>query len=152
MNKSPINYVITVALGALLWVATGALYGKTFSESLILERSTPEEFLAGFRLVLGVAAAIGVINCLYWYYYGSMDATAGDLGKAKRVWVISLVLQLTAAAGLLSGLLFRNLAEGLAATDWLIAFGLISLHTWLFYWLCTYLMSPRTVKYIPLFK
>jgi hypothetical protein len=152
MNRSPINYVITLALGALLWVATGALYGEAFSESLILEQSTPEEFLAGFRLVLGIAAATGIANCLYWYYYGSMDSTAGNLGKAKLVWIVSLVFQATAAASLLSGLLFMNLSEGLSTTDWLIAFALISLHTWVFFWFCTYLMSPRTVKFIPLFK
>ena len=152
MNKSPLNYLITIALGIVLWVITAVFYGGTFSESLILAVSTPEQFLSNFRIMLGIAAAIGIINCLYWYYYGSLDSTAGELGKAKKVWMISFVLQIIASAAILFVLISMNLTEGIATSDWIIAFGLISLHTWFFFWLCTFLMSPRTVQYIPLFK
>ena len=152
MNKSPLNYLITIALGAILWVVTAIFYGGSFSESLMLAKSTPEEFLAHFRMMLGIAAGIGIINCLYWYYYGGLDSTAGDLDKAKKIWWGSFVFQIIAAVGVLFGLVFMNLSEGILTTDWLITFGLITLHTWFFFWLCTFLMSPRTVKYIPLFR
>lgn len=70
MNKSPMNYLITIAFGAILWIATAIFYGGTFSESLMLAESTPEEFLANFRIMLGVAAGLGILTCVYWYYYG----------------------------------------------------------------------------------
>jgi|ERR1035437_443560 hypothetical protein len=152
MNRSPLNYIITIALGGVLWIVTAIFYGGTFSESLMLAISTPEAFLANFRLIMGIAAGIGIISCLYWYYYGGLDSTAGNLQKAKRIWWILFIIQFLAAAAALFVLVFMNLKEGILTTDWLITFGLLSLHTWFFFWLSTFLMSPRTVKYIPLFK
>lgn len=152
MNKSPLNYLITAALGAILWVVTAIFISGAFSESLMLAVSTPEEFVANLRMMLGIAAGIGILNCLYWYYYGGKDSTAGDLGKAKKIWWGSFIIQIVASVALLLGLVFINIAEGIVTIDWLITFGLISLHTWFFFWLCTFLMSPPTVKFIPLFK
>ncbi|MEJ7736777.1 MAG: hypothetical protein WKF97_05055 [Chitinophagaceae bacterium] len=152
MNKSPLNYLITVALGVVLWVITAVFYGGTFSESLILNTSTPDQFLSHLRIMLGIAAAIGILNTIYWYYYGSLDSTAAELNKAKKVWMISFILQIIASVAILFVLIALYLTEGVATADWLIAFALMSLHTWFFYWLCTFLMSPRTVQYIPLFK
>lgn len=152
MNKSPLNYLITIALGAILWVITAIFYGGSFAEVLMLTTATPEEFLARLRIMLGIGAAIGIINTLFWFYFGDLTSTAGDLGKAKKVWWSSFISQIFLAVAILFGLVFWNLNEGILTIDWLIVFGLISLHTWFFFWICTFLMSPRTVKYIPLFK
>lgn len=152
MNKSPLNYLITIALGVLLWVITAIFYGGTFSESLILAVSTPEDFLANFRVILGIAAFIGMANCLYWYYYGDLSSTAGVLGKAKRLWWILFIIQVIMSVVLLVVLVTRNLSEGILTSDWLITYALLSLHTWFFFWICTFLMSPRPVKNIPLFR
>ncbi len=152
MNKSPLNFLVTIALGGFFWVVTAIFYGGSFSESLMLATKTPEEFLANFRLVLGIAAIIGIANCLYWYYYGSLDSTAGNLNKAKKVWWTSFIFQIAASVAILFILVAMNLEEGVLTKDWLITYLLISLLTWFFFWLCTFLMSPRTVKFIPLFK
>lgn len=152
MNKSPLNYLVMIVLGTILWVITAIFYGGTFSESLTLATSTPEDFLAHLRIMLGIAAVIGILGCMYWFYFGNLDATAGDLTKAKRVWWIWFVFEIAASAIILFSLVYMNLKEGIQTSDWLIAFGLLSVHTWFFFWLCTFLMSPRTVKYIPLFK
>ena len=152
MNKSPLNYLTAIALAAILWVVTAIFIGGLFSESMILAVSTPEEFLAKFRIILGIAAVFGLINCIYWFYYGNLDSTAGALGKAKKVWFGSFIIQIVLAIILLLILVFLNLTEGILTTDWLSVFGLISIHTWIFFWFCTFFMSPRTVKFIPLFK
>ena len=152
MNRSPLNYIITIALGGVLWVVTAIFYGSTFSESLMLAISTPEEFLANFRLMMGIATGVGMLGCLYWYYYGNLSSTAGNLSKAKKVWWIIFIFQIIGSAAILFGLVFMNLKEGISTTDWLISYALISLHTWFFYWLCTFLMSPRPVKNLPLLK
>src|SRR5687768_10337856 len=127
MNKSPMNYLITIAFGAILWIGTAIFYGGTFSESLMLAVSTPEEFLANFRIMLGIAAVLGIFTCLYWYYYGNLTATAGDLGKAKKVWWGLFIFQIISSVGILFGLVFMNLTEGILTSDWLISFGIISL-------------------------
>jgi hypothetical protein len=152
MNKSPLNFLITVALGGVLWVVTAILYGGTFSESLMLATATPEEFSGDFRLILGIAAAVGIVNCLYWYYYGNLSSTAGDLTSAKRTWWISFIFQIIASIGLLLIIVFMNSKEGILTSEWIITYALIALHTWFFFWICTFLMSPRPVKNIPLFR
>lgn len=152
MNKSPLNFLITIALGGILWAIIAIFYGGNFSESLMLATATPEQFLGNLRVALGVAAIIGIANCLYWYYYGNLDSTVGDLNKAKRFWWISFVFQIIVSVVILFVLVFVNLKEGILTSDWLIMFGLISLLSWFFFWLCTFLMSPRNVKFIPLFK
>ncbi|MBK9334946.1 MAG: hypothetical protein IPM96_21735 [Ignavibacteria bacterium] len=111
-KKSPLNYLITIALGAVLWIITAIFYGGYFSESLMLSVSTPEEFLANFRIYLGIAAVVGVVNCLFWYYYGGKESTAGNLGKAKKVWRSSFVTLIIASVGILFGLIYKNLSEG----------------------------------------
>lgn len=152
MNKSPLNYLVTVALGAILWVIFAIFYGGNFSQSLILAEATPEEFLANLRIILGVAVAIGIINCIIWYYFGDKPSTAGNLGKAKRVWWGSFILQIVFSLVLLLILVFMYLNEGILTKDWIITFIMISLLTWIFFWFCTFMFSPRAVKYIPLFK
>lgn len=152
MNKSPLNYLITIALGVILWVATAIMYGGSFSESLVLASTTPEAFLANFRIVLALATVAGIGNSLYWFYYGNLDSTAGKLSKAKKVWWISFITQLIISVACLFILVIVNLTEGILTKDWLVIYMLISLHAWVFFWLCTFLMSPRTVQYIPLFK
>lgn len=152
MSKSPLNYLICIAFGVLLWVITAIFYGGTFSESLILAVSTPEEFLANFRIVLGIAAASSIINTLYWFYYGNISSVAGNLGKAKRVWWVSFIIQIIISVALLVILVVKNLSEGILTSDWIIIYVLLSIHTWIFFWLFTFLMSPRPVKNIPLFR
>jgi hypothetical protein len=152
IRKSPLNYLITVAFGAILWVVTAVFYGGSFSESLMLSVSTPEEFLSHFRTMMAIAAGIGIITCLYWYFYGSLEKTAGNLGKARKIWWGSFVFLIILSVGILLGLVFMNLKEGILTTDWLITYALFSLHTWFFFWLCSFTMSPRAVINIPLFK
>lgn len=152
MNKSPLNYFITVASGAILWVITAIFIGGSFSETLTLAESSPEYFAANLRMFLGIAASLGIISCFYWYYFGELDSTAGNLKRAKNVYLTSFILQIIFSIALLVGLVLMNLAEGILTFDWLIVFGLISIHTWIFFWFCTYTMSPRTVRNVPFFK
>jgi len=152
MNRSPLNYLITIALGAILWVIFAIFIGGAFSESLMLAEATPEDFLANFQIVLGIATICGIVICIYWYYFGGLDSTAGNLGKAKRVWWISFILLIIVSVILLFALVFINLTEGILTKDWLIIYAILSVLTWVFFWISTFLMSPRTVKYIPLLK
>ncbi|HNW89224.1 MAG TPA: hypothetical protein PKN48_06145 [Bacteroidales bacterium] len=152
MRKSPLNYLITVAIGAVLWVVTAIFYGGSFSESLMLAVSTPEEFLANFRVIFGIAAGLGIINCIIWYYYGNLESTAGDLVKAKRVWWWAFICQVLFAVGLLMILVFINLSEGIMTKDWLLMFALFAVHTWFFFWFCSFFFSPTIVKNVVLFR
>jgi hypothetical protein len=152
MKKSPFNYLITIALGIILWVVTAIFIGKSFSESLMLAVSTPEEIAYQLRIALGIASILGIANSLYWYYYGNLTSTAGNLAGAKKVWWASFIIQIFISLVALLSLILMNMDEGILASDWIIVFAMLSLVTWIFYWFCTFIMSPRTVQYIPLFK
>lgn len=148
MRKSPLNYLITIAFGAILWVVTAIFIAGSFCESLMLAVSTPEKFVANLRIILGIAAFGGIINCVQWFYYGGKDSTAGNLVKAKKIWWSSFIIQIVISIALLLVLVLLNLVEGILTTDWLIIFGLISALTWFFFGFCTFFWSPITVRNI----
>lgn len=152
MNKNPFNLLIATALGAVLWVITAIFAGKSYSESLMLAESTPDDFHSFFTIILTIAAALGLLNTLYWFFYGSKESTAGKLDKAQKVWWSSFIIQIVFSALLMVALVIMNMNEDIPAGDWPLAYAYISLHTWFFFWICSFLMSPKPVKYIPLFK
>lgn len=89
MNKSPMNYLITLAGGSILWVITAVVLGGVIGDKVSLSSMSVEDFLERYRIVLAIAAAIGMMNSLYWYLYGGKDSTAGELERAKKIWNIS---------------------------------------------------------------
>jgi hypothetical protein len=152
MNKSPLNYLITIAAGGILWVITAVVSGDLLGERVSLATMSVEDFLLRYRIVLTIAAVIGILNSFYWYLYGSKDSTAGELNRAKGIWNMSFIGQIVAATGIVVALVFMLMGEGVTINHYAIIFGLASLHTFIFFWLCTFLMSPINVERIPLFK
>lgn len=152
MNKSPLNYLITIAVGGILWVITAVVSGDLLGEGISLATMSIEDFLFRYRIALAVAAVSGILNSFYWYFYGGKDSSAGDLDRAKRIWNQSFIGQIVTAAVVLVVLVFMLMTEGVTLKYYLIIFGLTSLHTYIFFWLCTFLMSPINVERIPLFK
>jgi hypothetical protein len=146
------NYLITTAIGGILWVITAVFLGEELGNTMPLATLSVEEFLVRYRIALAAAAVMGLLSVFYWYFYGSKDSTAGELDRAKRIWYSSFVGQIIIAVGIVVILVILFLSEGLTTIDYLIIFALVSLHTYIFFWLCTFFMSPRTVKYIPPFR
>jgi predicted histidine transporter YuiF (NhaC family) len=150
MRNAPLNYVISLALSGLLWLGTGywvANYLK-FNVSLGMD-TTVNYFIGVYRIVLAAAAVLGLLICFFWYYYGNRERTAGNLEGAKRVWTLSFFGQMALAVAAVVAIiaLFRNAV--FTTTQYAIFFAVMSAHTYLFYWLCTLFLSPRTVKYVP---
>lgn len=152
MRKSPLNYLVTIAIAGVLWVITAVLSGDLLGDSISLATMSVEDFLMRYRIVLAIATVIGLLNSFYWYFYGSKDSAAGELDRAKRIWNISFIAQIVVAAGIVVALVVMLMAEGVSPKYYLIIFGLGSLHTFIFFWFCTFLMSPINVERIPLFK
>lgn len=152
MNKSPLNYLITITAGGILWVITAVASGDLLGERISLATMSLEDFMLRYKIVLAIAAVIGIANSFFWYFYGGKDSTAGELNRAKGIWNISFIGQIFAAVGIVVVLVFMLMGEGVAFKHYIIIFGLASLHTFIFFWLCTFLMSPINVERIPLFK
>ena len=149
MRRAPLNYLITIVLGCLLWAATGIVVGNYLGNSVVLQVATTDDFLATYRTLLAIASASGILACLYWYYYGSQETTAGRLAEARRSWTVNFVLQAVVAALVLVALIVFFRAEALTVGNYAIVFTMLALQTFVFFWLCTFLMSPRAVEYIP---
>jgi hypothetical protein len=152
MNKSPLNYLIASATVAILWVVFAIFLGGPLSEGPSLQISGPEEFVIQLRIIFGIAAILSVIAICYWFYYGQQEKTAGELDSAKRKWNMLFLLQIFLAIGLTVAFVILNLKEGIEPKWYGIYFGVLAAMTFISYWATTYFMSPRTVKYIPLFK
>jgi hypothetical protein len=149
MRHAPLNYLITIVLGCLIWAVTGIVVGNYLGDTVVLQVVTTDDFLATYRTTLAVAALLGVLGCLYWYYYGSKETTAARLGEARRSWTVSFVTQVVVAALALVAIVVTFRREALTTGDYALIFLMLALQTFLFYWVCTFLMSPRSVEYIP---
>ena len=152
MNKNPINSLIAIAIAAILWILTAVVFGDKISYTITLNMLSIDDFLLLYRIAVSVAVVLGLANTIYWYIYGNKDSTAGDLDTAKKVWNYSFITQIVIAAIIIFALVMLMMKEGVALTDYLKIFAVLSLHTYLFFWAVTLFFSPITVKFIPLLR
>lgn len=152
MNKSPLNYLITVATGALLWVVTAVIFAPELSESPTLAMKDPARLALELQYIFGSGILAAILSACSWYSYGSKESTAGKLAAAKKRWYMLFIGQVILSVSLITTLIMMNTIEGIEPKWFGIYYGIIALFTFIFFWLTTFMMSPRTVKFIPLGK
>lgn len=152
MNKSPFNYLITTALGAVLWVVFAILFGEYLSTNPTLAAKNPDELSLELQIFFGMGALLSILLANYWYYYGDTESTAGELESAKKKWVSLFITQIILSVVFIVVLVVINRNEGIEPKWYGIYYAIIALLTYLLFWLTTFFMSPRTVKYIPFGK
>ena len=74
MRRSPLNYLVTIVAGALLWVATALFAGQQMGDAVVLQKMTTTQFVQTYEGVVAGAAALGILGALLWYGYGSREA------------------------------------------------------------------------------
>ena len=147
MRNAPLNYLAAFALAGVLWFVTAIPLGNYLAENVALAKMDTGQFVAIYRAGLAIAAALGFISCTYWFYYGSRERVAGDMGAACRVWNLWFIGEIGAAMLVIGGFVAAYTNEALVLTDYLIVGGVASVLTWFLYWIGTWVMSPRTVMY-----
>lgn len=145
LRKSPMNYLATLGLAGLLWIATGLLLGNYLGENASLQVMTTEQFLVAYRIGTAVAALFGVAICSYWYFSGAQPTAAADPRGARKRWVGLMICQVLVAVGVLVGLVVATLAEALTSSDYVIILVSLLLGTMVLFWTSTLTMSPRAV-------
>lgn len=150
MRKGPMNYVITLAVAGVAWFGTAILLGNYLGDSVALENATTDTFIQVYRAILIGVAVLGAVNCCYWYFYGAKETTGGNVPAARRIWRLSMVAQIGVATAAVIALVLAFSDEQFTTAEYLLVFAAASVHTYLFFWLCTLLMSPRPVEYVPL--
>lgn len=105
-----------------------------------------------YRIATTSAGVTGLLIVNYWYIYGDRKDTVGNLERARKVWSLLLVVEviISFVILLLLVIVFKNM--GIAPVHYLIIFGALSLHTSILFFLCTFFLSPRAVKYVVPFK
>ena len=149
MRQAPLNYLVTIVLGCLLWVATALVAGQQMGDAVVLQAMTTTQFVQTYEGVVAGAAALGVLGALAWYAYGSRESVAGRLADARRTWTLLLTGEVVVAAVALLVLVFSFRAESLTAANFVEMLALLMLQTAVLFWGCTLLFSPRAVEYIP---
>lgn len=149
MRNAPLNYLVTIALGCLLWVGTAILAGQQLGDTVSLQALTTSQFIQMYQAVVAGAAALGILGCSFWYFYGSRDKISARLREARRTWTLLFVGQLIVAALSLVLLVILFRSESLSSANLAVIFFYLAMQTVLLFWLCTFLMSPRAVEYIP---
>lgn len=150
MRKSPINYLVTIAAVAVLWIVAAVLTGNYLGDNAALSNTTTEDFGRVYRIVMTVGAVIAALGLIHWYWQGAKDAAATDLAGSRRFWSGWFLLLLILSVGCVAALVVTFRDERFTVTEYLMMFGCASLLTWVPFWLCSLAMSPRGVKHAPL--
>lgn len=152
MNKSPMNHLLTAGFVGVLWVLFGILMSGYLSEGPNLAEKDPTVLAVELRNIFGIGALLCIVSASFWYYYGAKEKVAGELAAAKKKWIGLFVVQVIAAVSLAATIIVINQTQGMEAKWFGIYFGILALLTFISFWLTTFLMSPRTVKFIPFGK
>jgi H+/Cl- antiporter ClcA len=152
MNKSPLNHLLSAAVVAILWVVFAVLMGSYLTENPNLAEKDPNDLASELRIFFGLAALLSIIFSSYWYAYGSNEKTAGELPHAKKKWNTLFIILIIYSVALVVAIIMMNLKEGIEPKWYGIYFGLLATLTFISFWINTFLMSPKTVKYIPIGK
>ena len=152
MNKSPINYLLTAVIGAILWVIFAIFLASYFSENPSLAAKYPEDLAAELRLIFGAGTLLSIIFACYWYYYGSQEKVAGELPAAKTKWRAMFFTQILISVILAFAIIMMNKNEGIESQWFIMYFGVLCVLTFILFWITTFLFSPRTVKFVPFGK
>ena len=147
MRKTPLNYFASLAAVGIIWFFVAVPLGNYLGDNVVLETLTTEKFLNWYRAVLGGAALVGWISCVYWFFYGTREVNAGNMKGACRVWNFWFVAELIVGVVTMAVFVYLYLAEALVMIDYVVIAAGASLLTWAFFWLCTWIMSPRAVMY-----
>ncbi|MCD8540912.1 MAG: hypothetical protein LRY55_14965 [Leadbetterella sp.] len=152
MNKSPLNCLVTIALGAVLWVILAVILAPSLSESPTLAIKDPARLAQELQYIFGSGILASILSACSWYAYGAKESTAGNLGAAQKRWYMFFIGQIILSVSLITTLIMMNVIEGIEPQWFAVYYLIIALLTFIFFWLTTFLMSPRTVKNLPLGK
>ncbi len=152
MNQSPLNYVAALGVTVVMWFVTAILLSGLFIDSVSLTNLDVQVFRGRYQLILALGALLSYLLMAYWFYYGNRNATVEDLHAARRRWMILFWLNIILAAALTVIMILLHLTEGLTPGNYLVMALMVSVTTFFCFWLCTFLMSPLSVKYVILFR
>jgi hypothetical protein len=146
MRRAPLNYIATIVIVSVLWIPAAVFIGKYISENAPFVEATPEDFSEAYLIVMSIAAAATIAGASHWYWHGSKDVVAAEPHAARRFWSAWFFILIVASVACVAGIIVAFIDETFTVPQYLTMFGCASLLTWVPYWLCSIVMSPRGVR------
>lgn len=150
MRKAPINYLLAYAALALSWIVAAVLVGNYLGDTIALSNTTTEDFGRVYQIVMTIGVVAGAVALSHWYRHGAKAGASTDLAGARRLWSGWLFVLIIVSVGCIAGLMVSFRSEPFTLVESLTMFACASVVTWIPYWICSLLMSPRGVKHAPL--
>lgn len=145
MRSAPLNYLLALGLAGVLWIVFSFVLGGYLADNVALLEATLEDFVGMYRLVLTVAAVVGLLLTYIWFYTGAQPDAARDMAKASRRWMVLLLTAFGASVVATIALVVAFSGEQFTLVQYLVFFVAASALTWLLYWISTVVWSPRAV-------
>jgi hypothetical protein len=152
MHERPLNYIAALLMAALLWVVLAVLLAGSFVDRVSLREMDSETFSAHYQMLLGLANLLSFFFVALWFYQSGKASTLGDLPAARRRWFVLFGIEIVIAALLTLGMVFWHTGEGLTNLNYLLFILLVSLCSYIYFWICTFLWSPTGVLYVIPFR
>ena len=143
MRSAPLNYLLTLGLAGVLWLVFSFVLGGYLADNVSLLQATIQEFVGTYRMVITVAAVLGILLTFAWFAMGSQPQAAGDMGRGSRLWTTLVLTAFAVAVVATIALVVLFGDEEFALVEYLVFFAAASAMTWVLYWLSTLLWTPR---------
>lgn len=147
MRSAPFNYILSLVVAGAVWVAGSILVGNQLANTVSLETFTTEQFVMIYRIIISCSSVLGWLACAYWFFAGRRDSVAANMPRARRLWNIWFIVEILVSVSAVGAAAAIFSHEALVVTDYLTIFGIAALATWILFWCCSLVMSPRSVKY-----
>jgi hypothetical protein len=149
MRKAPINYLITISIYALFWIATGLFLSRVLAENVSLIQMIPDEWRTYYVVFTAIATGLTLIITIIWIIYGSSEKRVEALDKAKAAWRSNFFLTIFICVILFVILMTIYLDEEIEAIYYIVIFIILFFQTTGLYWITTFFFSPTNVEYMP---
>jgi hypothetical protein len=152
MRNSPLNYLLTAAVFGLLWIAFGIFVNSWLSGSISFVKLSPEQFSPQYQIMMGSTALIGFIFSAFWYMFGAKKENATIISKANATWTKYFIAEIVIS--IISFAVFAIIykGEGISGLHFGVVYLGCAMVSFIPYWICTLIASPKYVEYCPLGK
>src|SRR4051794_21107870 len=123
------NYLVTLAAIAVLWIVAAVLVGNYLGDNVALSNTTTEDFGRVYRIVMTIGAVAAAAGLMHWYWHGAKDGAATDLGGARRFWSGWLFVLLITSVGCVAGMILTFRDERFTVAEYLMQYACASLLT-----------------------
>jgi hypothetical protein len=141
------RWIIAPVVLGLIWLMIVMFGGDYFANNLAFESVDVEDYIFIFKILFAISVATTLVFVYIWYVYGGSKSVTLNLKGAATTWWILFLLSFIDSVGSISFYIFKFESESLGVNHQIILFVLLSMATYIPFYILTLLLSPLNVKY-----